>query len=275
VNNFTTRTITGAIFVILIIASVLIHPLFFAIVFLAFTILGVIEFYNIIKSDSCSPQYFTGLFISVAVFSIAAVMAITHAYYYLFYFIIPLLFIPFIIELFRNKAFPITNISTTLLGVFYIAIPLALLNIIPIISFVSDVNHKGLLLGTFILIWTNDTFAYLVGVKLGKTRLFERISPKKSWEGSIGGLIFSLIAAYILSLFYLELTLPAWLGMAIIVVISGSLGDLTESMFKRSLNIKDSGTILPGHGGILDRLDALFIAAPFIFFYLILLFIKI
>ena len=107
--------------------------------------------------------------------------------------------------------------------------------------------------------------------KFGKNRLFERISPKKSWEGSIGGLVFSMIAAYILSLFFTELSCLEWIGMAIIIVILGTLGDLVESMFKRSLNIKDSGNILPGHGGILDRLDALFISAPFVFFYLIII----
>ncbi|MCX6231526.1 MAG: phosphatidate cytidylyltransferase [Bacteroidetes bacterium] len=270
-NNFATRTITGAIFVILIIASILIHPIFFSVVFLAFCILGIIEFYTIICNEAIIPQRYIGITISILLFVISSIVAITNTHFYLFYLLIPLLFLPFLVELFRNKLHPLTNISTTLLGVFYIALPLSLLNFLPNIGFETGINHKGILLGTFILIWTNDTFAYLVGVKFGKNRLFERISPKKSWEGSIGGLIFSLIGGYILSLFYIELSLAAWLGMSVIIVISGTLGDLTESMFKRSLNIKDSGTILPGHGGILDRLDALFIAVPFIFFYLIIL----
>ncbi|MEI6694599.1 MAG: phosphatidate cytidylyltransferase [Bacteroidota bacterium] len=267
-NNFITRTITGSLFVILIIASILLSHYFFSIVFLLFSILGIAEFYSITAKEEIKPQRLIGIIISVLLFCISAIVSISNAHFKLLFLIIPLFFIPFIIELFRNKPNSISNIATTLLGIFYVVLPLSLLNFIPNISFESGIYNKGILLGYFILIWTNDTFAYLVGVKIGKTRLFERISPKKSWEGSIGGLIFSMLAAYLLSLFFSELTGIMWIGMAIIIVVSGTLGDLTESMFKRNLNIKDSGTILPGHGGILDRLDALFISAPFVFFYL-------
>jgi phosphatidate cytidylyltransferase len=185
--------------------------------------------------------------------------------------LVPLSFSVFIFELFRNKQNPLQNIATTLLGLFYIALPLSLLVFIPNISLENGVFKKGLLLGFFILIWTNDTFAYLIGVKFGKNKLFERVSPKKSWEGSFGGFLFSIIVAYILSLFFIDLNTMEWIGMAIIIVVFGSIGDLIESLFKRSLNIKDSGNILPGHGGILDRLDAVLIAAPFVFFYLLLI----
>ncbi len=267
-NNFITRTITGSLFVILIVASILLSHYFFSFVFLLFSILGIAEFYSITGKEDIKPQLLSGIVISVLLFCISAYVSISNAHFKLLFLSIPLFFIPFIIELFRNKSNAISNIATTLLGIFYVVFPLSLLNFIPNISFESGIYNKGILLGYFILIWTNDTFAYLVGVKIGKTRLFERISPKKSWEGSIGGLFFSMLASFLLSLFFSELTSIMWIGMAIIIVVSGTLGDLTESMFKRNLNIKDSGTILPGHGGILDRLDALFISAPFVFFYL-------
>ena len=270
-SNLITRTITGGIFVILVVGSILLNHYLFSIVFFVFTILGVAEFYTIVGKEQFKPQRNVGIIISAIVYIFAAYISICNHTISLLFFLIPLLFIPFIIELFRNKPFPIANLSATLLGIIYVAIPLSLLNFIPNLSFETGVYNKGILLGLFILIWTNDTFAYLVGVKFGKNRLFERISPKKSWEGSIGGLVFSMIAAYFLSVFYKELSCLEWIGMAIIIVVFGTLGDLTESMFKRSLNIKDSGNILPGHGGILDRLDALFFSVPFVFFYLILI----
>jgi phosphatidate cytidylyltransferase len=270
-NNFLTRTLTGTVYVTLIVASILIHPLFFYIVFAGFAIAGLIEFYNITNSDKIKPHFFTGMFITVVMFVFSANSAFNAISLEYLLILVPLSFSVFIFELFRNKQNPLQNIATTLLGLFYIALPLSLLVFIPNISLENGVFKKGLLLGFFILIWTNDTFAYLIGVKFGKNKLFERVSPKKSWEGSFGGFLFSIIVAYILSLFFIDLNTMEWIGMAIIIVVFGSIGDLIESLFKRSLNIKDSGNILPGHGGILDRLDAVLIAAPFVFFYLLLI----
>lgn len=130
-----------------------------------------------------------------------------------------------------------------------------------------DDYFSGLLIGLFVIIWSSDVFAYLVGSAIGKNRLFERVSPKKSWEGSIGGLSFALLAAYILSLIYPQISLVNWLVLAIIIVIAGTFGDLVESMLKREAGVKDSGTILPGHGGVLDRFDATIFAVPFVFVY--------
>ncbi len=120
----------------------------------------------------------------------------------------------------------------------------------------------------FFILWTYDTFAYLAGIKFGRNRLLERISPKKSWEGAIGGIIFSFILTYILSGFYGFISLYQWLGLTAIIVVFGTLGDLAESMLKRSLNCKDSGNFFPGHGGILDRFDSVLLSAPFVFVYL-------
>ncbi len=270
-NNFLQRTLTGAVFVILVIGSILWNHYAFSFVFLVFTILGVSEFYALISKTESKPFGFSGILISGFLFLITSYIAISNINIHFLLLLLPLLFADFIIELFRNHKTPFQNIAYTFTGIFYVALPMSLLNFISNPSFSQGIYSKGILIGFFLLIWSNDTFAYLTGMKFGKHKLFERVSPKKTWEGSIGGLIFSLIVAYILSIFVKELNSIQWLGMSIITVVFGTLGDLTESLLKRSLGIKDSGNILPGHGGILDRFDAVLLAAPFVFIYLILI----
>ena len=119
-----------------------------------------------------------------------------------------------------------------------------------------------------LLIWTNDSFAFLVGKNFGKHKLFEKVSPKKTIEGFIGGLVFSIIVGVIIGQYSGIFSISSWIIIAIIVAVFGSLGDLVESKFKRQANIKDSGTIMPGHGGLLDRLDSLFFLAPFVYLYI-------
>jgi len=128
--------------------------------------------------------------------------------------------------------------------------------------------NPNLIIAILVMIWVNDSFAFLVGKNLGKVKLFESVSPKKTREGFVGGLIFALISAYIISMFNNDFTLINWLTIALIVSVIGTIGDLVESKFKRQANIKDSGTIMPGHGGILDRLDSLLFAAPFVYLYI-------
>jgi phosphatidate cytidylyltransferase len=172
----------------------------------------------------------------------------------------------FIYEMFRKNDNPFENIAITLLGIIYIAVPISLFWPIAYRENIYQYN-SSLIFGFFIIIWTYDSFAYLSGMKFGKRKLFERISPKKSWEGAIGGYIFALLAAYILSTIFDDLTLVQWLVTASLIAIFGTLGDLAESMLKRSLNIKDSSNFLPGHGGLLDRFDALFLAVPALYLY--------
>jgi phosphatidate cytidylyltransferase len=128
--------------------------------------------------------------------------------------------------------------------------------------------HGGLLMGCILHIWANDTGAYFVGSRFGKNRLFERISPKKSWEGFFGGLALSIVAAWLNHRLFAELELIEWIAVGVLMSVFGTLGDLVESMLKRSINIKDSGTLFPGHGGILDRFDALLVGIPFVCCYL-------
>lgn len=175
-----------------------------------------------------------------------------------------------IAELYYKSPTPFRNVALNVFGILYIIVPFALLNIffLPVLSPVGD--YPAILLGIFILLWVYDSFAYLFGVWLGKHRLFERHSPKKSWEGLIGGFIAGFAAAFLIASFWPEYSLVHWLVIAAIVMIFGTFGDLAESMLKRSIKVKDSGRALPGHGGLLDRFDALLLAAPAVFVYMML-----
>jgi phosphatidate cytidylyltransferase len=175
-------------------------------------------------------------------------------------------------ELYRKLPNPIENIAVTLFGIIYISLPLSLSNFLVFPEIDSSERYSPqLLVALFILIWVYDSGAYLVGISIGKHRLMERISPKKSWEGAIGGLIAALIAAYFISGFIPEIPLYHWMVIGLLVVIASTFGDLTESMIKRFFQIKDSGKLLPGHGGILDRFDSLVFAIPIFVIYLKLL----
>ena len=269
-NNFVLRSITGTIFVAVIVSSIVFSPLFFVGLFFCISLLGLHEFYMLLQSGGKTPQLKWGLMSGGLLFAGLAAVANDWMNSKYLLALLPLGAVVFIFELYRNKPDPFENIALTLLGIVYIALPFGFLNFF----FLSELNHPYIiLLGYFAILWINDTFAYLFGMTFGKHRLFERISPKKSWEGSIGGGLTSIFAAGLIASFENSLLLVHWLAIAIIIVISGSLGDLVESMLKRSLNCKDSGTILPGHGGILDRFDAVLISAPLIFVY-IQLFIK-
>lgn len=175
----------------------------------------------------------------------------------------------FIMELFRKKTTPVPNVAITLFGMFYITVPLLLLASMGL--FGGTYNHQ-LILSIFFILWASDSGAYFAGKALGKTPLFPRVSPKKTWEGSMGGLLLAVGVAILLSYTMNNLPdMPRMCGLAIVIVVFGSLGDLCESLLKRSIEIKDSGSILPGHGGFLDRFDGLFISVPFVLIYFMLI----
>lgn len=265
-SNFTLRSITGFLFITVLIAGITINTYSFLAVFTVITLLALREFYHLSEKSGASPQKWMGIISGFTLFS----SCFFHAYMgwnmgFLLLTVMGVCF--FIAELYRKKPNPFTNIAYTLLGVIYVALPFSLLNYL-VFPNGDQQFHPEIVLGIFVMIWANDSGAYVVGVNFGKNRLFERISPKKSWEGSIGGAISALIIAWVCSLLCNDLSLIHWSVIALIVVFFGSMGDLTESLFKRSINIKDSGNILPGHGGILDRFDAVFLAAPMVFVYL-------
>jgi len=217
------------------------------------------------KQKYYEPQVLGGVVASVVLFLSTYQVLSGHSHKVLLSVNILSIFSIFIFELFRNKKQPLKNILVTIGGVIYVGLPFALLNLIaflPIDSVIGNYN-KYILLGFFIILWANDTGAYVVGSLIGKNRLFERISPKKSWEGSIGGAFFAVGFAVLMYYFTGLETAIFWVIFALSIVVFGTLGDLVESLLKRDLGVKDSGSILPGHGGFLDRFDAVLMAAPF------------
>ncbi|HET6243972.1 MAG: phosphatidate cytidylyltransferase [Bacteroidetes bacterium] len=269
-----TRSITGAIFIAVLIGAIIVHPVLFFILFLIITFIGLQEFYSIASKAGFEVQKTTGTLAGLIVFILICSFSLFEVIE--FKFLSLALFVPFslfIVELYRKSKTPLANIAVSLMGIIYVAVPFALLSflIINTETKFGGIFNSNILLGYFLIIWTNDTGAYLAGRSMGKRKLFERISPKKTWEGAAGGFILALAIAYVLSLFYTELSVRNWLIMAAILAITGNLGDLTESMFKRQVGIKDSGNLLPGHGGILDRFDAILISAPFVWIFLTLI----
>ncbi len=264
------RTLSGAVFVSIVVGAVLLSQKTAALLFLIFTIIGLYEFYSNLNRKGFPVQIIPGIIAGILAFSILGIIGFSSNYIFLLGFFVPILFALLAVELYRKKENPFTNIALTVLGILYIAIPFGMLSLFPILR--NNQYEPMLVLSIFILTWSNDTFAYLVGVGIGKHRLFERHSPKKSWEGFIGGVVFSVGTSILL--YYLSpcsLRITDWIIMAVIISVIGTLGDLIESMFKRSLQIKDSGSVMPGHGGILDRFDSILFSTPFIFCYLLFL----
>lgn len=266
-NNFITRTITGFIFIVVLMGCVLLSHWAFAGLFLLITILGLFEFYQMVSAETIKPQVFTGVFISAILLIIASLIAngiISEKYFLI---VVVILVLIAVIEFFRNSTTHISNVAYTFFGIAYVGIPFSMLINIPF-DFDTGNYNPFIIIGFFVMVWVNDIFAYLTGMLLGKHKLAEKISPKKTWEGFFGGLVFTVIIAIIYSMLFDTLTTIDWVVIAIIAVVFGIFGDLFESLIKRQAGVKDSGNILPGHGGILDRFDAMLFSAPVVFIYL-------
>jgi phosphatidate cytidylyltransferase len=178
-------------------------------------------------------------------------------------------FLLLIIELFLKSELPFNNVGLIALSLIYIAVPFSLFSHEFTFSFTPNLHFSpNIIAGILFLTWANDSFAYIVGSKIGKTPFFLRISPKKTWEGTIGGAVFCMITAAIIAQFFKQLDLIDWLVIGAIIAIFGTIGDLVESLLKRSVGVKDSGSFMPGHGGFLDRFDAFIFCIPFVYFYL-------
>ena len=265
-SNLVTRTLSGAVFVAAVIGSILLHPYVYAGMMLVVIVWAMLEFYDIVIKDRVRVGKFIGVLSGVALFTANFFYVQDVVSGNIFLFFIPLLILIFIIQLYSTYLFPFRAIAYTLTGVAYIALPLSLCN-----GLVFPFNGEytsDLLLGFFILLWTNDTFAYLTGIMFGRHRLFERISPKKSWEGFFGGLVCTVALSLLIAQWLPILPFFHWMAVAAVIVVFGVYGDLIESLLKRNLKIKDSGHFLPGHGGILDRFDSVLLAAPMVYFYL-------
>lgn len=237
------------------------------IVFGVFTVIGLIEYFGLLQMAGTNKTVYIiiGLFLYILLAFIGLGMLDI-----VFGLLIFLIF-PAVVGLqLLEKEINWTAVGSVFTAYFYVAVPFALLNTFFAFSY-NEPFDGFLLIAVLVIIWCNDILAYLTGSFFGKHRLFERISPKKTWEGFAGGLIMALVAAFILSLFSSTLSVIEWLILALIIVLTATIGDLSESMLKRYAGVKDSGNLMPGHGGILDRFDAVLFATPFVFIYFKLL----
>ena len=269
-TNLGKRALTGAVLVLVITMAIYISHISFILLILTINILALLEFYRLFDSVEIVPRKITGLFLSVSVLLTNTFCIIGSGDWKILLINIPIAFFIFINELYLKAKNPFQNIAFTFLGIIYITIPLCLFINISFLPSGSHIYHFQAVLGCFFILWASDTGAYFTGRFFGRHLLFERISPKKTWEGSLGGTVCALLVAYLTALYFTEINSVHWIFIALIIVVTGTLGDLVKSLMKRSLNLKDAGTILPGHGGMLDRFDSLLGSAPFVFCYLIL-----
>jgi phosphatidate cytidylyltransferase len=260
--NLTQRIITGLIGATVVITCTVLGEWSYFAVFFVICALSLWEFYSLAGLDGMLPQKSFGTFCGMAIFSLSFFIerdALPFQYYFL---IFPLVSFVYMIKLYKKfERKPFTSIAFTFLGIFYVAVPFALLNIV---AFEYGFYNYQIIFGCLFILWGADTGAYIAGTLFGRSKLFERISPKKSWEGAVGGAALAVGVALAIAHYFDSMERWQWLGITAIVVVGGTYGDLVESLLKRSIEIKDSGNALPGHGGFLDRFDGLLISAPFI-----------
>lgn len=274
-KNLAVRTMSGLVLAAVVLGAIAWSQWSFGALLLVLLAVGMLEFYALAGKQGNSPQKIVGLVAGIVLFvlnfafvseDIEILGSARQAYGCGLAFLLLLLPAMFICELYRRNENPAAGIGTTMMGVCYVALPLSLMCYIPMVG--SDTWNPWVMIAYIFIIWANDVFAYLVGMSVGRHRLCERLSPKKSWEGFFGGLagavVMGVVAAKVL-----DAHVWVWAGLALVAAVSGVLGDLVESMFKRAAGVKDSGKLIPGHGGMLDRFDAMLLSAPFVFVYML------
>lgn len=257
-----TRTLSGALYIVVLLCAVLFSESAFLALVLVFGVICLKELQRLLK------------FKSYLAYAILLAFLIFFSYLKVeFYATLILLMMTILVKLLlirdlvtRNKI-PLFEEKKYVLAIFYLISSFVFLTLIP--SFMGT-YVPGLLIGVFLLVWTNDTFAFLIGKNFGRHKLFERISPKKTIEGFLGGVIFSCLVSYLIFIFTHLLTPILWLGLALVVSIFGTFGDLIQSKLKRQADVKDSGTLMPGHGGLFDRLDSILFASTFVYGFLLI-----
>lgn len=265
-SNLAQRVITAIVGAAAIVFCIVYSEWTYFAIFFLICFLSIREFYALSGLDGMIPQKAFGTVCGMLVFSLSFFIErgdITHKYYYI---IFPLVSFVYMIKLYKKfERKPFTNIAFTFLGIFYVAVPFALLNIA---AYEDGFYNFQIIFGCLFILWATDTGAYFAGTYFGKRKLFERISPKKSWEGALGGAALAYVFAYGIGYYFHSLAMWQWFSIATLIIVGGIYGDLVESLLKRSIEIKDSGSALPGHGGFLDRFDGLLISAPFIVAFL-------
>jgi phosphatidate cytidylyltransferase len=281
-KNLITRSKTALVFVAVVLVSIWWNQWTYLALMLAIISLSLWEYYGvtgkIITKNKVSFLYkylavflgctlFLASFFPILNYPTDHKQALSETLF--FYFIIPLLpvFIFLIFEMLAGSEMPFQNVGINITGFYYIAVPVSMTNFI---VFETGAYRSLPLIGVILLIWANDAFAYLVGSAIGRHKIFPRISPGKTWEGTVGGIAGNFIAAFLIFSVFNLYGLSDWLLIAGLVSVFATLGDWAESMLKRSLNIKDTGSLFPGHGGMLDRFDAFFFTIPFVALYFLL-----
>jgi len=260
------RSISGLLFAAVLIGAILFGPWSFVLLFGLFSVFILREFYQLSSIAGVSPQRWLGLILGGLIFLLTFFQASGYITINLTGIFLASLFLIPAVELFRSKENALENIAVTIFGILYVVYSISLFNFFVFPESPTGTNYDPILLiFLFVLIWAYDSGAYLFGVTFGKHRLFERISPKKSWEGFFGGWFLSIVLALVLHHLFPKFGIGFMVLIASLVTITGTFGDLAESMIKRNLGVKDSGKFLPGHGGLLDRFDSILFASPFVY----------
>jgi phosphatidate cytidylyltransferase len=275
-NTFFRRTLTGAWIVIFIMGGFWLHPVSFFLTGLILLTGAQYEYNLMIRNTGTKPQMVPGILTGITAYVISTLIASGIIPKNSFLILIPLMLVMMVFELYRKKDNPFDSLAHTFFSVLYIAVPFSMFpfaafsrtGLNSILPHANIVFSPGIIIGFFVLIWANDTGAYLTGMSLGKHKLFERISPKKTWEGFIGGSVIAILVAWFLSGWLGVVDKGHWVLISLIVSVAGTYGDLIESMLKRSTGVKDSGTIMPGHGGFLDRFDSAIISFPLVYLFI-------
>ena len=265
-KNLLQRVITGSLGAVLLLFCSVYSQYSYLLIFIAIIFFSSKEFYRILKENNINPNNYLGTLLSVLIFISTFIYASQNSTWVVHFLLVPILPIVCLSALYASgNRDSLSNVSMTFFGIFYISIPISLLNFL---VFEAGEYEYIYLVSSFVFLWTSESTAFIGGSVFGKTKLFESVSPMKTWEGVIFGLLSNLIVAYFLWNYFDEKTYMFWAGFSIVVLISGVFGDLFESLIKRNFNLKDSGNKLPGHGGFLDRFDSFFFVIPYVFFYL-------
>jgi len=258
-NETLKRSISGSVYIVLLVLSILYSTESFFALFVIFLLIATFEFCNLVQISKPLPILIAGITYFIFykttfsktndIFLLVAALAVS---------------VKCILFLFDDRSAKPDNQSKFVYLIGYVILPFVIITKIP---FSEGIYNPKVIISVFILIWTNDTFAYVVGKSIGKTKLLEKISPKKTIEGLLGGIAFAIIASIIISKYYIQESAFKWIITALLVGVFGTIGDLVESKFKRVASVKDSGAIMPGHGGILDRLDSVIFVAPYIYLF--------
>jgi len=275
-NTFFRRTLTGAWIVIFIMGGFWLHPVSFFITGLVLVIGTQYEYFLMVRNIGVRPQMVPGIITGITAYTISTLVASGLIPKKIFLVLIPMMLLMMVAELYRRQDKPFDSLAHTFFSVLYTAVPFSMFpfsafsrtGLNSILPHDKIIFSPGIIIGFFILIWANDTGAYLTGMSFGSHKLMERISPKKTWEGLIGGIIIASVVAWFLSGWLGVVDKIHWVVIALIVSFAGTYGDLVESMLKRSTGVKDSGTIMPGHGGFLDRFDSTIVSFPLVYLFI-------